>query len=75
MKCLTGVLYTGDFNRLLAGFAPARLVPSMRTPDGEVVGKTRAIAETLTERHPAFCRDKTLAEPVAWPALMAIVAR
>ena len=48
----TGVLYTNDFTRLLGGFAPARQVPAMRTPDGEVVGETIAIAETLHERHP-----------------------
>lgn len=52
VKCHTGILYTGDFDRLLAEFAPARLVPAMRTPEGEVVGETLAIAETLAERHP-----------------------
>lgn len=52
VKCHTGVLYTDDFNRLLAEFAPARLVPAMRTPEGDVVGDTLAIAETLAERHP-----------------------
>jgi len=52
VKCHTGILYSDDFERLLAGFAPARLVPAMRTPEGEVVGDTLAIAETLAERHP-----------------------
>jgi glutathione S-transferase len=52
VKCHTGILYTDDFKRLLAEFAPARLVPAMRTPEGEVVGDTLAIAETLAERHP-----------------------
>ena len=52
VKCHTGVLYTPDFDRLLAGFAPARLVPAVRTPEGEVIGETLAIAETLAERHP-----------------------
>lgn len=52
VKCHTGVLYTEDFARLLADFAPARLVPAMRTPEGEVVWDTLAIAETLAERHP-----------------------
>ncbi|WP_347312630.1 glutathione S-transferase [Defluviimonas sp. SAOS-178_SWC] len=52
VTCHTGVLYTPDFDRLLAGFAPARLVPAMRTPEGWVVGETLAMAETLAERHP-----------------------
>lgn len=52
VKCHTGILYTDDFQRLLAEFPPARLVPAMRTPEGEVIGDTLAIAETLAERHP-----------------------
>ncbi len=52
VKCHTGILYTDDFQRLLAEFQPARLVPAMRTPEGEVIGDTLAIAETLAERHP-----------------------
>lgn len=52
VKCHTGILYSPDLDRLLAGFVPARLVPAMRTPEGEVVGETLAIAETLAERHP-----------------------
>ncbi|MGB3177074.1 MAG: glutathione S-transferase [Albidovulum sp.] len=48
----TGVLYSDDFARLLSEFAPARLVPAVRTPDGEVIGESLAIAETLAERHP-----------------------
>lgn len=52
VRCQSGVLYTEDFHRLLADFAPARLVPAMRTPEGEVVGDSLAIAETLAERHP-----------------------
>jgi glutathione S-transferase len=52
VKCHTGVLYTDDFQRLLADFAPARLVPAVRTPEGEIIGETLAIAETLAERHP-----------------------
>lgn len=52
VRCHSGVLYTDDFRRLLAEFAPARLVPAMRTPEGEVVADTLAIAETLAERHP-----------------------
>jgi len=49
----TGVLYSEDLARLLDRFVPARLVPAMMTPEGEVVGESLAIAETLAERHPA----------------------
>lgn len=52
VKCHTGILYTDDLTRLLSEFTPARLVPVMRTPDGDVVGDTLAMAETLAERHP-----------------------
>jgi glutathione S-transferase len=48
----TGVLYSDDLQRLLARFAPARQVPAIRTPEGEVIGESIAIAETLAERHP-----------------------
>lgn len=52
VKVHTGVMYTPDFQRLLSEFSPARLVPAIRTPEGEVIGETLAIAETLAERHP-----------------------
>ncbi|SPH16908.1 hypothetical protein DEA8626_00422 [Defluviimonas aquaemixtae] len=52
VRVRTGILYTDDFQRLLAEFPPARLVPAIRTPDGEVIGESLAIAETLAERHP-----------------------
>ncbi|WP_456386745.1 glutathione S-transferase N-terminal domain-containing protein [Profundibacter sp.] len=45
-------LYSGTLQQDLADLAPARLVPAIRTPDGDVVGDTMAIAETLAERHP-----------------------
>jgi len=45
-------LYTGTFKQDLADLAPARLVPVVRTPEGDVIGETLAIAETLAERHP-----------------------
>ncbi len=45
-------LYTGTFDADMATFAPARLVPVIRTPEGDVLGETLAIAETLAERHP-----------------------
>lgn len=45
-------LYTGTMAQEMAALAPARLVPALRTPEGDVVGETMAIAETLAERHP-----------------------
>jgi glutathione S-transferase len=48
----SGRLYSDDFARLLAEFVPARLVPALRLPQGQVIGETMAIAETLAERHP-----------------------
>lgn len=45
-------LYSGTMTADLAPVAPARLVPSLRLPDGVVVGETLAMAETLAERHP-----------------------
>ena len=44
--------YSGTLARDLAPLAPARLVPTLRLPDGTVLGETLAIAETLAERHP-----------------------
>lgn len=52
-------LYSGTMARDMAGLAPARLVPALRTPEGTVVGESLAIAETLAERHP---------EAGLWPA-------
>lgn len=45
-------LYSGTMAEDLATLAPARLVPVMRLPDGNVVGDTLAMGETLAERHP-----------------------
>ncbi|PCJ07436.1 MAG: glutathione S-transferase [Rhodobacteraceae bacterium] len=45
-------LYSGTMAEDLAHLAPARLVPSLRTPEGIVVGESLAMAETLAERHP-----------------------
>lgn len=45
-------LYSGSMGEDLAHLAPARLVPTVRTPEGWVIGETSAIAETLAERHP-----------------------
>ena len=55
---MTG-LYSGKMKQDLEPLAPARLVPVMRTPEGDVVGETLAMAETLAERHP---------EAGLWPA-------
>lgn len=45
-------LYSGTMAQDMAGLAPARLVPALRTPEGDVVGESLAMAETLAERHP-----------------------
>ncbi|PIE15384.1 MAG: glutathione S-transferase [Rhodobacterales bacterium] len=45
-------LYDGTLQQDLAALAPARLVPVMRTPQGDVVGDSLAMAETLAEAHP-----------------------
>lgn len=52
-------LYSGSFTKDLAPVAPARFVPVLRTPEGDVVQDTLAMAETLAERHP---------EAGLWPA-------
>lgn len=45
-------LYGAGFRDDLAALHPARLVPVLRTPDGQVIGESLAMAETLAERHP-----------------------
>ncbi len=45
-------LYSGTMADDLAPLAPARLVPTLRTPEGLVVGESLTIGETLAERHP-----------------------
>lgn len=45
-------LYSGKMADDLAPLAPARLVPTLRTPEGLVVGESLTIGETLAERHP-----------------------
>ena len=52
VKTRSARLYSPEFPRLMAEFAPARLAPALRLPEGEVIGETLAIAETLAERHP-----------------------
>ena len=45
-------LYSDQFAKDLSDWAPARLVPVMRTPEGDVIGDTIAMGETLHDRHP-----------------------
>jgi glutathione S-transferase len=52
VKTRSARMYSADFTTLLADFAPARLVPAMKTPEGDVVYDTLAMTETLAERHP-----------------------
>lgn len=52
VKTRTARMYSQGFTDLLADFAPARLVPAMKTPAGDVVYDTLAMAETLAEAHP-----------------------
>ena len=65
---LTG-LYSGTFAEDLAPLAPARLVPVLKTPAGEVIGESLAIAETLAERHPTvgmWPQDPVLRARARW---------
>ena len=43
----------------LAAFAPAKTVPTIRTPEGAIISESYAIAEDLADRHP---------EAGIWPA-------
>ncbi len=45
-------LYDGTMKQDLAHLAPARFVPVMQTPNGDAVGDTLAMAETLAEQNP-----------------------
>lgn len=45
-------LYDGTMADDMAPLAPARLVPTLKTPEGTVISDSLAIAETLAERHP-----------------------
>lgn len=42
---------SGGVPEQMPEFAPAKTVPTMRTPDGAIVGETLAIAEELASRH------------------------
>ena len=45
-------LYSGTMAQDMAMLAPAKLVPALGLPDGEIIGETLAMSETLAERHP-----------------------
>ncbi|GAA3863398.1 glutathione S-transferase [Celeribacter arenosi] len=45
-------LFNGKMAQEMEPLAPARLVPTMRTPAGEVVGESIAMLETLAEENP-----------------------
>jgi glutathione S-transferase len=45
-------LYGGTMAQDMAALAPATLVPALKLANGEVIGETLAVAETLAERHP-----------------------
>ena len=45
-------LYSGTMKQEMAKLAPARFVPTVRTPEGWIIGESIAIVETLAERHP-----------------------
>lgn len=64
-------LYSDTFASEIAAFAPARLVPVMRTPEGDLVGETLAMAETLAERHPdvgMWPKDRAARAAARWLA-------
>lgn len=45
-------LYSGTMAKDMEKLAPARLVPTLRTPNGTIVGESLAMGETLAEQHP-----------------------
>jgi glutathione S-transferase len=45
-------LYTGTMKQDMLPLAPARYVPTVRTPEGWIIGESSAVVETLAERHP-----------------------
>lgn len=62
-------LYSGTMAQEMASIAPARLVPALTTPEGDVVGESLAMAETLAERHtdtPMWPADPTARSRARW---------
>lgn len=51
-RTITVGLYSGTMAKELAVIAPARTVPALRTPEGDILTDSLAMAETLAERHP-----------------------
>jgi glutathione S-transferase len=45
-------LYSDELPNLLRAYPPARTAPTLRTPEGDIVPETIAIAEELASRHP-----------------------
>jgi glutathione S-transferase len=45
-------LYSDELPNLLRAYPPARTAPTLRTPEGDIVPETIAIAEELATRHP-----------------------
>jgi glutathione S-transferase len=45
-------LYSGTMKQDMISLAPARYVPTARTPEGWIIGESSALTETLAERHP-----------------------
>ena len=45
-------LYSDELPNMLRAYHPAKTAPTMRTPEGDVVPETIAIAEELATRHP-----------------------
>ena len=52
VKTHSARLYTDELPKLLERFAPAKTVPVVRTPDGQIIMESLAIAEELASRHP-----------------------
>ncbi|WP_299601867.1 glutathione S-transferase [uncultured Tateyamaria sp.] len=62
-------LYSGTMVDDLAALAPARLVPTLKLPDGTVVGESIAMAETLAEQNPdagLWPKDPTARATARW---------
>ncbi|PWJ16159.1 glutathione S-transferase [Jannaschia seohaensis] len=65
-------MYSDEFARDLAAWAPARTVPTVRTPEGGLWTDSLAIAEGLAEAHPEA--GHWPADPVARAAARSLVA-
>ena len=74
-------LYISTMKQDLASLAPARFVPTVRTPEGWVIGESIALAETLAERYPdagfwpADPRSAYFCTLGSWPKCMPVSRR